>query len=93
MISGSSIGSVAGASVPSAWTIMRGPPTLRPIALSTSVGDLLAVERLAVEQRPGDGIEAGAVLLEHLAAPLLLVAEDVLDLFVDHARRLVGVVA
>ncbi len=38
-------------------------------------------------------VEAGAVLGEHLAAAVLLVAEDPLDLFVDDAGGLVGVVA
>ena len=55
--------------------------------------DLGAVERLALEQRAGDGLEPVAVLTEHLAGAVLLVAQDALDLLVDHARGLVGVVA
>ena len=41
----------ASSSVPSACTIMRGPPTLRPIASSTSRSTSSAFERLAFEQR------------------------------------------
>src|SRR5689334_11645672 len=55
--------------------------------------DLRAVERLALEQRARHRLEAGPVLAEHLAGAVLLLAEDALDLLVDDARGLVGVVA
>ena len=46
-----------------------------------------------LEQRLGHRLEPGAVLGEHLAGAVLLVAQDALDLFVDDAGGLVGVVA
>ena len=55
-------------------------------------GDFVAVERLAVEERLRDRIEAGAVATERLAGAAFLLPEDALDLFVDHARGLVGVI-
>ena len=84
---------VAYSSVPSAWTILRGPPTLWPIAVSTRSATSSRVERLAFEERLGDRVEAGAVLDERLAAAVLFLAEDALDLFVDDACGLVRVVA
>ena len=63
------------------------------MAWSTMFVDLFAAQRLPFEQAPSDAVEAGPVLGEHLAAPVLLVAQDPLDLFVDDPRGLVGVVA
>ena len=66
------------------------PATDRP---RTRRRDLGAVDRLVLEQAAGHQVEAVAVLGEELAAALLAVAEDLLDLLVDDAGGLVGVVA
>ena len=56
-------------------------------ALLHEAGDLGAVDRLVLEQRLGDQVEAAAVLGQQVAGPLLLLAEDPRDLLVDAAGR------
>src|SRR5688572_30355280 len=51
-----------------------------------------AVDRLPLEQRPGDEVETGAVLAQRVAAAVLLLPQDPLDLLVDDPSRLVAVV-
>ena len=83
----------ATSSVPSACTKWRGPPALWPIASSTrratsSPSSVSCSSRLrATASRPARCSD------EDLAGAVLLVAQDPLDLFVDHACGLVGVVA
>ena len=55
--------------------------------------DLGAVDRLVLEEGTGHRVETEAVLLDELAGPRFFVAKDALDLFVDDAGGLVGVVA
>src|SRR5581483_3698962 len=64
----------------------------RPADLDEAL-HLLAVDRLVLHERTSDEVEAVAVVAQHGAAPVLLLAQDLLDLLVDHTRRLVGVVA
>ena len=65
----------------------------RPVRLVDQAGHLGAVDDLVVEQGAGDGVEAAAVLAQHLHGPLLLGAQDPLDLVVDDLGRVLGVVA
>ena len=64
----------------------------RPVGLVDQAGHLGAVDGLVVEQGAGDGVEAAAVLAEQLHGPLLLVAQDPLDLVVDDPGGVLGVV-
>ncbi len=43
-------------------------------------------------KRPGDGVEPAAVLAQHVHGPLLLGAQDALDLVVDDLRGVLGVI-
>ena len=52
-----------------------------------------AVEGLALEQRPGHGVEPAPVSAQELDGPFLLVAQDAGDLGVDHPGRVLRVVA
>src|SRR3972149_1155334 len=54
--------------------------------------DLLAVEGLALEERPGEGVELLEVLLEDLARAGGALEDDALDLGVDGERGLLAVV-
>ena len=69
-----------------------GAARLEPHRLVGEAGDVVAVERLALEQRLRDRVEGGAMLGERGLGPLLLLAQDRLDFLVDHTRGLVGVV-
>src|SRR5204863_8184253 len=61
--------------------VVAGAAGLVSHGVVDELADFGAVERLALEQRACHGLEAGAVLAEHLARTVLLVAEDALDLF------------
>src|SRR5438309_65562 len=54
--------------------------------------DLLAVERLALEERAGKRVELLDVLVDDLAGPDGGLEHDALDLRVDHERRVLAVV-
>jgi transcriptional regulator with XRE-family HTH domain len=82
---------VAGHLLP-AWPSPTGCPLV--VARWTEVEHQLAlVDGLVLEQGSGHQVEAVAVLGEDLTAALLAVAEDLLDLLVDHPGGVVGVVA
>src|SRR5207237_10938002 len=56
-----------------------------PGCLVDQAADLGSVDGLLLEQGAGHGVEAGSIPAQRLAGPLLLLTQDVLDLFVDHA--------
>src|SRR5581483_7701902 len=56
-------------------------------------GHLVAVERLVLEQCLGERVEPAPVQPQHPPGARLLLAQDPLDLLVDDAGGLVGVVA
>ena len=62
-------------------------------ALLDQLGDLAAVDRLVLEQRLGDQLEAAAVLGDQLGGPLLLLGEDAGDLLVEQLGGVVAVLA
>jgi len=87
-------GSTASVTEPSAWTILRGPPDLRPHRLVDELRDLGAVERLPLEQRRGRPRRApGRYSVSVLRVRSSCVRRMCSDLFVDHAGGVVGVVA
>src|SRR5262249_54781934 len=70
-----------------------GPTALVAHRGVDELGDLVAVDGLPLEQRLRHRDQPGPVLGERGAGAVLLVAQDALDLFVDHPGGLVGVVA
>ena len=64
-----------------------------PVGGVDQTGHLFAVDRLFLEQCLGDRVEPLAVFGEDRHGPLLLLAQDPLDLLVDHTGGHVGVVA
>src|SRR5215204_3274031 len=60
--------------------------------LPDDVVDLLAVQRLALEQVPGDAVEDLAVLAEDRGGALVGGRDDLDDLAVDADRRVLAVV-
>ena len=63
-----------------------------PVGGVDEVGHLLPVDGLLLEQRRGDQLETLLVATQELGRPLLLLAEDALDLFVDDAAGVLRVV-
>src|SRR5207248_2207518 len=54
--------------------------------------ELVLVDRLALDQEPGEHVQLLHVLVEHLAGQRVALLDDAADLVVDLARDLLGVV-
>ena len=80
--------------VAAARLVSSGAAGLRALARHPDQAfHLVAADGFMLQQRPGYQVEPVAVLGEGRPAPVLLLAQDALDLLVDYPGRVVAVVA